>query len=345
MSREGRENNSDVKAFGAQKPARKKDFCHLPYDSDSGEACADACQRLDCLIVGGGPAGLTAAIYLARFHLSVQVIDAGQSRAALIPIARNHAGFPDGVSGVDLLARMRLQATAYGAAIHDGVVERLSREGDHFIALAGDRRYRARTILLATGVVNRRPPMMDPASHDGAVSAGLLRYCPVCDGFEVTDRAIAVLGTGGRGCAEAMFLRSYSRNITLVSAAGPHELDDSQRATLQDSDIRIVGICDAISFAQDKVILEIEGKTHHFDTMYPALGSDVRSELAVALGASRSSEGCLLVDTHQRTNVTGLYAAGDVVIGLDQISHAMGEGGVAATTIRNDLAAATPLRR
>jgi thioredoxin reductase (NADPH) len=82
-----------------------------------------------------------------------------------------------------------------------------------------------------------------------------------------------------------------------------------------------------------------------FDTLYPALGSDIRSELAVTLGATASDEGCLRVDAHQRTSVSGLYAAGDVVLGLDQISHAMGEGGVAATTIRNDLAEAKPIWR
>ena len=82
-----------------------------------------------------------------------------------------------------------------------------------------------------------------------------------------------------------------------------------------------------------------------FDSIYPALGSTIRSDLARALGADMTADGCLLVDTHQRTSIPGLYAAGDVVKGLDQISHAVGEGGVAATTIRNDLAERRPLLR
>ena len=82
-----------------------------------------------------------------------------------------------------------------------------------------------------------------------------------------------------------------------------------------------------------------------FDSIYPALGSVIRSELAVALGAEASAEGCLVVDDHQRTSIAGLYAAGDVAKGLDQISHAMGEAGVAATTIRNDLAKIMSLAR
>ncbi|MGB5779518.1 MAG: FAD-dependent oxidoreductase, partial [Allopontixanthobacter sediminis] len=79
--------------------------------------------------------------------------------------------------------------------------------------------------------------------------------------------------------------------------------------------------------------------------LYPALGSEIRSELAGNLGVELGEEGCLVVDAHQRTDIEGLYAAGDVVLGLDQLSHAIGEGGVAATTIRNDLAKLSPLRR
>ena len=82
-----------------------------------------------------------------------------------------------------------------------------------------------------------------------------------------------------------------------------------------------------------------------FDSLYPALGSDTHTMLAEMLGARLNEDGCIGVDAHQRTSVPGLYAAGDVVIGLDQISHAMGDGGVAATTIRNDLAKDTPLWR
>mgnify|MGYP006203912125 CR=1 FL=1 len=85
---------------------------------------------------------------------------------------------------------------------------------------------------------------------------------------------------------------------------------------------------------------------HAFDSVYPALGSDTHTELGEQLGVAITADtGCITVDSHQRTSVAGIYAAGDVVIGLDQISHAMGEGGVAATTIRNDLAKEQPLRR
>ena len=306
---------------------------------------APAFRDYDCLIIGGGPAGLTAAIYLARFHLSVLVVDAGKSRAGLIPITRNHPGFPEGISGPDLLARMREQASLFGATLREDVATGLQRTSGGFTAQLQDRTLRARTVLLATGVVNRRPPMIDAMCHDEALASGLLRYCPICDGYEVTDKRVAVMGSGERGCDEALFLRGYSADITLVAPDQSDGLDSDQRFQLESAGILIAGSCSAIRLAGNEIELVIEDRAERFDTLYPALGSDIRSELAGQVGATRSDDGCLTVDAHQRTDVPGLYAAGDVVLGLDQISHAMGEGGVAATTIRNDLAGQTPLRR
>src|SRR6476659_11387503 len=137
---------------------------------------------IDCLIVGGGPAGLTAAIYLARFHLDILVVDGGKSRAAWIPCTRNHAGFPDGINGEELLQRMRDQACKYGAKVETEFVTRLEHAADSglFTATWGSGQAIARSVLLATGVTNRRPPM-DEDLHDDPLSRGLIRYCPICD--------------------------------------------------------------------------------------------------------------------------------------------------------------------
>jgi len=300
----------------------------------------------DCLIVGGGPAGLTAAIYLARFHLRTIVVDSGQSRCATIPLTRNHAGFPEGISGPDLLARMRRQAELYGAECLNGNVLSLERLHDGgFCVTTETGKFAARSVLLATGVSDRHPPMMDERVHDKAVAGGQLRYCPVCDGFEVTDRNVAVLGTGQRGCDEALFLRSYTRDVTLVSPDDVHDLTPEQRADLSAAGIVVAGRCSDIMMAGAHIALSLPDGLALFDSLYPALGSDIRSGLARQVGVRMSGDGCLTVDGHQRTSIDGIYAAGDVVLGLDQISHAMGEGGVAATTIRNDLARNRPLKR
>ncbi|QAY78660.1 NAD(P)/FAD-dependent oxidoreductase [Sphingosinicella sp. BN140058] len=298
----------------------------------------------DCLVIGGGPAGLTAAIYLTRFHLSLKVVDAGNSRAGWIPCTHNHAGYPEGISGKELVARMKEQAQKYGASVVSGRVTRIDRIEGGFRAEWGEGSVITRTILLATGVTNRKPPM-DEELHDEALQRGLIRYCPICDGYEVTDKKLGVIGSGSHGVAEAVFLRGFTEDVTLIAPDMAHCLSEEDQARLAEFDIVTVdGPCQAVAAHDDCIVVDTAEGHYTFDSVYPALGSDTHVELALQLGAALH-EGVLVVDSHQRTSVPGLYAAGDVVLGLDQISHAMGEGGVAATTIRNDMAKVRPIKR
>ena len=299
---------------------------------------------LDCLIIGGGPAGLTAAIYLARFHLDILVVDGGKSRAASIPCTRNHAGFPEGIAGAELLQRMRDQACKYGAKIETEYVTKLERDEESglFTATWGSGCARARAVLLATGVTNRRPPM-DEELHDDALTRGLVRYCPICDGYEVTDKKVGVIGSDSHGVAEAVFIRSYTADVTLIAPDRSLNLKPEDQQKLKDAGIECVdGPAQAVAIPDGCIVVDTAEGHYTFDSVYPALGSDTHTQLGEMVGANLADDGCFLCDTHQRTSVKGLYAAGDVVHGLDQISHAMGEGGVAATTIRNDLCAQEP---
>lgn len=305
----------------------------------NGGRGSDCGEVDDCVIIGAGPAGLTAAIYLARFHLSIRLFDCGTSRAALIPRTHNHAGYPGGIRGSALLALMQQQAADFGAVREELRVESLRKDAGLFEIVAEDRTVKARTVLIATGVFNHHPPGMADDLHDAALERGLLRYCPICDGYEVTDKKVAVIGTGDHGTAEALFLRGYTRDLTLISPHGDHDLDDSCNERLNEAGIvRKSGPCGKYAIEGDRLAVETPDGMLAFDSVYPALGSHIRSELAVEAGAEATEDGCLDVDDHQRTSVEGLFAAGDVVKGLDQISHAMGAAGVAATTIRNHLA-------
>jgi thioredoxin reductase (NADPH) len=302
-------------------------------------------EPLDCLIIGGGPAGLTAAIYLARFHLDILVVDAGKSRASWIPCTHNHAGYPDGINGKELLERMRAQAQKYGAKIETSRVTKLDHcEDGVFAAEWGSGTRKARSVLIATGVTNRRPPM-DPELHDEAMARGLIRYCPICDGYEVTDKKVGVIGSDGHGVAEALFLRSYTADVTLIAPHTALEVSAEDAQRLADAGIKAVdGPAEGVAFDDRYIVIDTAEGHYTFDSVYPALGSDTHTQLAEMVGAELRDD-CVKVDDHQRSNVPGLYAAGDVVLGLDQISHAMGEGGVAATTIRNDLAKQRPMLR
>ena len=304
-------------------------------------------KLLDCLVIGAGPAGLTAAIYLARFHLDILVVDSGKGRAAMIPCTRNHAGYPEGISGKELIGLMKEQAQRYGAKIIDGTVSRLHRDGNSglFEAEWGSGPVRARSVLLATGVTNRRPPM-DEALHDDALARGLIRYCPICDGFEVTDKKVGVLGSGSHGVAEAVFLRGYTADVTLIAPDKALNVSAVDRLALEGAGIETVdGPAEAVAITEDSITVDTAEGHFTFDSLYPALGSDVHCQLAGMVGARLGDDGCVGVDSHMRTSVEGVYAAGDLVIGLDQISNAMGQGGIAATTIRNDLAKAEPILR
>jgi thioredoxin reductase (NADPH) len=293
-------------------------------------------NTMDCLIIGGGPAGLTAAIYLARYRRDVLVIDAGQSRARLIPETHNYPGFAEGVAGPDLLAKLREQAVRYGARLQNGTVELLQAGDGTFTAHVGGSLLRACRVLLATGMVDESPDV--PRLRD-AIYRGALRYCPICDGYEATDKRIGVLGRAHSALKKAIFLRTYSRNVTLLVTDDRISLSDKEAKELAAAGIlmpdeRVVDV--ERTDATVRVIFA-SGKSVELAVLYPSLGCDVRSDLATALGAKCDQIGCLRVDDKQRTTVEGLYAAGDVVTDLHQISVATGHASIAATSIHNSL--------
>jgi thioredoxin reductase (NADPH) len=292
---------------------------------------------LDCLIVGGGPAGLTAAIYLARFRRNVLLVDAGAPRAALIPESHNYPGFANGVSGPDLLKRLREQAGRYGATLHHGTVEQLKRDGsERFAATVDGGQVRARKVLLATGIVDEKPalPSLPEFIYKGAV-----RFCPICDGFEAMDRRIGVLGTLERAAKKARFLRTYTPDVIVLATDKDINLDDPNMKMLSDAGIQVPRepVCDVVIANDTVTAVMASGARVELEVLYPAMGAKVRAELAAELGAGANDQGCLLVDEHQRTSVANLYAAGDVTVELSQISVATGQAAVAATDIHNTL--------
>ena len=294
---------------------------------------------LDCLIVGAGPAGLTAALYLARFGRRFALVDGGDSRASWIPVSHNFPISPEGLGGEELLARLRDHVGRYDVRPMRGNVSSLRAVPRGFQATVeaegGARTLRARRVLLATGSVDVEPALPDLPD---AVRRGLVRYCPICDGFEVRGERVAVLGHGARGLGEASFLaRTYSRDVTLLTLGEPMVLDEDARKTLRQHDIKVVEApIEALVIEEERIgAIRAGGVEHRFDTLYSALGLRVRNALALALGAEHDEGGALVVDDHNRTSVPGLYAAGDLVRGLNQVVVAMGHAAIAATDIHN----------
>jgi thioredoxin reductase (NADPH) len=289
---------------------------------------------LDCLIIGGGPAGLVAALYLGRYHRRTCVVDAGESRAALIPESHNYPGFK-GIGGPELLLRLGEQARRYGADVVKGVVSTLRRRRDG-VLVAGGRfglKIQARFVLLATGLVDEYPRIEGNGQASTAV-----RFCPVCDGYEATDKEVGVVGGIESGSKKAFFLRTFTKNVSLFvtddAKSDDHCLDELRKAGVRVR-AKPEWIC---RLGEDRIaVIMSNGERQSMDFLYPALGCNVRSELAIALGASCSEIGNLKVDEHQRTTADGLYAAGDVVSDLHQLSVAFGHAAIAATSIHNSL--------
>lgn len=294
-------------------------------------------STFEVLVIGGGPAGLTAALYLARFRRRVAVLEHGRSRARLIPISRNDPGFDDGVSGDDLLRRLRRQVRQYGTPIHSIAAERISRdESGAFQVHTGPMALQAATILLATGVSDVVPP----GRHvQNAIRRGILRLCPVCDGYETRNQRIAVYGSIAIAARHARFLRSFTRTVHVL-ASEPYSPPEWDRAcAAQDVGGIVVeqGPWRLDAKGESAVCTNEEGDRRIFDMVYLMLGARPNTGLVASLGPRCDDAGYIQTDSQQQTSVAGLYAAGDVACAINQICVGTGQAAIAASAIHRQL--------
>jgi len=292
----------------------------------------------DCLIIGAGPAGLVAALYLSRYRRNVRLLDSGESRAGNIPLSRNVAGFPDGISGIDLLQRLRLQAQNAGVAIEKAKINKLEKTSEYFVAKIGNRHIKSCSVLLATGAVDNVIPANLPIE---ATWKGQVRWCPVCDGYESTDRKVVLIGEARHGLEHALFLRTYTRELSLVIPQDQGVLGRAARQQLRKAGINLIEKSPKrAAFSTHETGNQLhfnDGSSLAFDVLYPMTGGHARSSLVTQMGVRCDKNGGIKVGTDQQTSIRGLYAAGDVVCSLKQIGVAVSEGAIAATAIHSKL--------
>ncbi|WP_206001784.1 NAD(P)/FAD-dependent oxidoreductase [Paraburkholderia aromaticivorans] len=299
---------------------------------------------IDCVIVGGGPAGLTAALYLARYRRTMRVFDAGESRARLIPVARNVPGFPTGISGEAWLANVREQLTPYDVAPEHAKVEAIKAVSNGFRidyrpVRGGDtqaaRPVYARRVLLAAGIRDGLPSV---PNADELTRSGLFRLCPICDGYENEGKRVAMLGPAKCALSHAVFMRTFSRDVSVV-ASDLDALSDAEVDSAAASGVSLIALSrlEAPQGADRAVqIIGLGGVIHRFDSVYPVMGCHPRTDV-LGLEVERDEDGMVRTDKHQRTSIEHLYAAGDIVNTLNQISVASGEAAIAATAIHKSL--------
>lgn len=287
---------------------------------------------LDCIIIGGGPAGMTAGIYLARYRRQVLILDSFNSRAEKIPISHNYPGFPNGISGKDLLNKLRQQFSYYKLPLMNDTVESLKQlnEQEFLVKTANNTLY-TKNIILATGVKDIEPRLAD--INDG-IQKGLIRHCPVCDAYEVINKKIAVIGNGKSGLGEAIFMRDYTPDVTLITLGKEDCWTTKDLKKVKETNVTIMSTpikaielsshITKITFSDQRII--------HFDCIYSALGSIKNNDLAIDLKL-KLKNGSIIVNKDQQTSVKGVYAAGDIVSGLNQICVATSQAAIAANAI------------
>jgi len=290
---------------------------------------------LDCLVIGAGPAGLTAAIYLARFRRNIMVIDSGLSRARLIPQSHNYPGFPEGVSGSKLLERLRAQVETCDVPLVDGKVTALRKVADLFQVNTLDGIFFARTVILATGIQDKRLPM---EGWEENIQKGIIRLCPVCDAYDSQGDNVAVVTAVECAVGHAQFLRTYFKNVTLYLPSND-ELPVADIKRLAEDNVRLpLNKFESLSVKNNKPWIYCrDGNCFEYDAVYVMLGETPGTDLARRIGASCSSEGRILIDEHQSSSIDGLYVIGDAVSLLHQVSVAIGQAAIAATQIHRKL--------
>src|SRR5690606_37178229 len=284
---------------------------------------------IDVAIVGGGPAALTAALYLRRFHRSCVVFDTGESRARWIPESNNCPGFPGGVGRRELLQRLRRQAGSVQVPFERLRVDRIAAADDGFDEDAGGRRWQARMVMIATGLRDRLP---GPWGEE-ALACGALRLCPISDAFEASDAHIGVYGHSRDIGSHAGFLRAFSRRVSALPYDGGDGGEDG--AAARAAGVRWLGAGE-LEFDGERCRYRGDGETLEPDTVYSFLGFTT-SVPTDGLDLRRTDGGEILVDRHQQTRTPGLYAIGDVVGGLNQIAVAVGQAAAAATHAHGQL--------
>ncbi|TDB92586.1 NAD(P)/FAD-dependent oxidoreductase [Actinomadura sp. 7K534] len=289
----------------------------------------------DVLIIGGGPAGLSAALVLARARRAVTVVDAGEPRNAT---AEHMHGFftRDGMPPQVLLETGRTEVRGYGAEVIDGRVEHAARdeEGAGFVVTLDDgTRLRSRQVLVTTGVTDVLPDVPGLRERWGRE----VQMCPYCHGWEVRDKRIVVLATSPKSLHQVTLLSQWSPDVTLVTGEAP---EDEEAARLDVRGIRVVeGEASRVVVEDDRVTgIELaDGSVLGCDAVFLAPEFVPKAGPATDLGCAFGDDGFVAADETGRTSVPGVWAAGNVVNPMGQVIIAASAGAMAGAMINAEL--------
>lgn len=284
-------------------------------------------QQYDAVIIGRGPAGLSAAIYICRANFSAVVV--GSQPKWCEHRIDNYFGFPEGIMGGELLEAGTSQARRFGAEVMDDMVLEV-RWGERFTVVTRSHEFEAPALLIATGLSRRRAKVAGLERFEGKG----VSYCVSCDGFFFRGKPVAVLGEGDYAAAKALELLHYTRQVTLCTDAKPLAISEGLAGRLN---------AEAIPIRQEKVAsvegaecvsgLSFEqGAPLAVEGVFVAIGEASSTDFAKTLGLEMSGNH-IVVSSRQQTNIPGIWAAGDCTGRHLQIATAVGDGAVAGSAI------------
>ena len=296
-------------------------------------------EHYQVTVVGGGPAGLTAALYTTRLGHDTAVIDRGGGRAAMMLDTHNVIGVTEEVSGNEFLATATEQVQEYGADYFQDFVSAVEPADEGFRVTADDVEATTDHVVLATGFSDERPDPPLPRTGRG------LHWCLHCDAYMFVDEPVYVMGTGDSAAHVAMIMLNFTPDVDLLTRGEEPEWSAETQAMLEAHPVDVVheeiadlerredGWLEAFEFEDTVGPRSTSSRTESGDGTrreyrggFPMYGSDYNTDLAKSLGVELNDDDTIAVDDHGRTNVDGVYAVGDVTPGHNQIPTAMGEG-------------------
>lgn len=294
--------------------------------------------QYDCAVIGAGPGGLVSALYLSRLKRKVLLVDSGHSRAQWIPRIRNLITYGHGISGLDLLRKLQDQVRQYKTDWVQGEAQ-VRRKDSGFEIRVDQRKFTARYVILATGMKDHQPPVSNiPALR----KKGVLAYCPICDGYDHSGKQIGIFVKDNHGLKKMSFLSQFSDRIVAFQTE-PFPVAPRYRKLAQQKNFQIYeGALESLTYRLRprglKVQMKGGRKPISVDVAYVALGVDFSETTFRHLkGLKRTKDGHIITKSHQETSIPHLYAVGDCVNALAQVSVAIGQAALAATRIHNEL--------
>jgi thioredoxin reductase len=293
-------------------------------------------KTYDCVIVGGGPAGLTCAIFLGRYRRNVLVIDGGKPRNYAAKGIHGFLGHHV-ISPGELLKRGRAEAALYGVEIVDGTVSRVEKVGDIFEVETPGGVVQSRRVVLAYGVRDLLPDVPGIEKFYGTS----VHHCPDCDGYEVSDKRVGVIGSGTAVVGMTLTMLRWTHQLTVLTNGheGDWRKEDQSKLLAQDIGVRHDKIVELVGTdGRISALVLSSGERIEVDALFFTIGVERSCSLAEDLGCKLVKDTtCLAVDDYKQTSVEGIYAVGDLVPGAQLAITSAADGAIAAIAINKSL--------